>query len=305
MRYFYIFPFKRQYYLPKEIVEYPFFKTFFKPYSKLGAIFWWLWNNLSFFKYLFTVKEKEITDEISVIKKNIDKNIVLAINTGTKGFTQKITALGINKENSKKIFLKYSNKKRTRELTTNEINILQLIEPYGCSPKLLFSKIDEHYVILITEYLEGKKFDNIKLDDNLLSLILKIADFDVALNTSNVKQGFKLCFAHGDFCPWNLLEVDNDITPIDWEFAKKYPLGFDLFTYIFQTSFLTMPNKTIPEIIRENESSIKRYFKNWDIDQWKPYLKEFSEIKLTRGDVKEESHLFQLFISLKEYAKET
>lgn len=305
MRYFYIFPFKRQYYFPKEIAKYPFFKTFFKPYSKLGTIFWWIWNNVSLFKYLFTIKEKEITDEISVIKENLDKNVILAINTGTKGFTQKITALGINKGNSKKIFLKYSNKKRTRALSINEINILQLIEPYECSPQLLFSNVDDEYVILITEYLEGQKFDNTKLDDNLLNLILKISDFNLALELSYAKQEFKLCFAHGDFCPWNLLEVDGKIMPIDWEFAKKYPLGFDLFTYIFQTSFLTMPNKRIPEIIEENDFYIKRYFKNWDIDQWKPYLKEFSEIKLTRGDVKEESHLFQLFISLKEYARET
>ncbi len=45
--------------------------------------------------------------------------------------------------------------------------------------------------------------------------------------------------AHGDFTPWNMYVTDDKLHLYDWEMASnKYPLLFDAFHYIFQTSIL-------------------------------------------------------------------
>jgi thymidylate kinase len=47
------------------------------------------------------------------------------------------------------------------------------------------------------------------------------------------------CFCHGDFAPWNALQVDRRLFLFDWEYAARHWLpGYDLFHFLLQTRLL-------------------------------------------------------------------
>jgi len=62
--------------------------------------------------------------------------------------------------------------------------------------------------------------------------------------------------------------------------AGTYPLGYDLFTFVFQTAFLLGPQKSTTKLIEENKALIKHYFKALGIKNWQTYLSAFSTIKI-------------------------
>ncbi len=154
----------------------------------------------------------------------------------------------------------------------------------------------------MTEYFEGDKYKTTELDDDILKTILLISKINVNdVNTYGKNDSIK-CFNHGDFCPWNLLIDHNNIKIIDWEMAGYYPLGYDLFTFIFQTNFL-LSSKTIHKILNSNKKYIIEYFKIYDIINWKPYLKEFASIKLRFEKEKNDSKLLKHYQKLIYYEK--
>lgn len=95
----------------------------------------------------------------------------------------------------------------------------------------------------------------------------------------NVEQidGLKTCFAHNDFCLWNMLSVNGHICLVDWEMAGEFPIGHDLFTYIFQTTFFIQNAVPTNIVLKNNLQLIKKYF--GDID-YIPYLKHFVDYKI-------------------------
>ena len=56
----------------------------------------------------------------------------------------------------------------------------------------------------------------------------------------------------------------------DWEMAGNYTLGYDLFTYIFQTCFLLEPDVPIKDTILKNNIAIENYFSRFNLKNWKP-----------------------------------
>jgi hypothetical protein len=94
--------------------------------------------------------------------------------------------------------------------------------------------------------------------------------------------GLQVSMSHGDFCPWNFLKHEDILSLIDWEMAAIRPLGYDLFTYIFQPTFLfsTVHGNNLLKILDENISFVKMYFSAFGIESFLPYLRNFVHIKI-------------------------
>ena len=101
-----------------------------------------------------------------------------------------------------------------------------------------------------------------------------------------------------------MLEQSNGtIRLIDWEMAQSFPLGYDLFTYIFQTNFILNPNKDILNLIQENKVLINKYFKEFKVDNWNIYLLKYCELKIEMEKIKSKSTLLLKLNELKTICK--
>ena len=83
--------------------------------------------------------------------------------------------------------------------------------------------------------------------------------------------------------------------------AALNPLGYDLFTFIFQTNFLLNPNKKIKTIIAKNKQYINMYFTAFQINDWKKYLIKFANTKVTEEKQKSDSLLLSKYQKLFSY----
>ena len=96
---------------------------------------------------------------------------------------------------------------------------------------------------------------------------------------------------------------NENILVFDWEMAGMYTLGYDLFTYIFQTCFLLDSENQIKNIIVKNIKPIEYYFSHFNLKNWKPYLIAFAEHKVSlersKGD-----NMINNYLKLLKYAKE-
>ncbi|MFA5299572.1 MAG: phosphotransferase, partial [Lutibacter sp.] len=137
---------------------------------------------------------------------------------------------------------------------------------------------------------------------NILDKIIELGEMKIN-SLKNFKGSLESSFAHGDFCPWNLMTSNDQILIYDWEFAGDYPLGYDLFTFIFQTNFLLKPKKNIEAIIIENEHSILSYFKSKNSLDWKSYLIEFAKLKVEFELNKGTNKLISNYKALLEYVE--
>ena len=201
-------------------------------------------------------------------------NSVLSFNLGSPGIEQKISILGWNKKEKLPFFAKYSQKPRAIELTKNEITVYKLLSDTGLVPRLLKEEIGNEYAFIKTEYVRGKRVQNLDLTREIMQLSLLLKDYHLtAIQTD--KNGLKLALSHGDFCPWNMLEYKGELKLIDWELAADRTLGYDIFTYIVQTSSLLYPNKSLKKAINEYEDMIKEYFYLLGVENYQPYLHEF------------------------------
>ena len=86
--------------------------------------------------------------------------------------------------------------------------------------------------------------------------------------------------------------------------AGNYTLGYDLFTFIFQTNFLLEPKKTITDILNENVKLIEHYFSKSNILNWNDYLIAFTKDKITMETSKGTKGMITQYSKLLGYAKE-
>lgn len=152
---------------------------------------------------------------------------------------------------------------------------------------------------LKTELFTGKRITREEPDKDVISMIRKIQSLNIQ-DCNKVNTNLETSFAHGDFCPWNLMIVGKSLKVFDWEMGGYYPVGYDLFTYIFQTSYLLHPQRLPEEIVAKNIVHFKAFF--GDID-WRPFLASFAEIKLEVEILKSNRRLIPHYKSLSEYAK--
>lgn len=286
MKYFFLFPSRPQYFFPFNYSECQFFLRFFTPYTFKGSLIWWLWKKSYFLKYFFQVNESEVPD-LASIKNYIGNKGIWAINKGTPGPEQKTTAIGYLPDRDQRLFIKYAESEKARELIINEHFILQKLIDIEGVPQIIEYKNNCSAVMLQTRYVDGEKLRQTILTDQIIDLLLKLVKVN-ATDCRDYTRGFAgiKCFGHGDFCPWNILIEGNDLHLVDWEMAGIYPVGYDLFNYIFQTQFLLHPSKQPKKILGENTKGINSYFAGVGISDWLSLLWKFAELKSDFNKVK-------------------
>ena len=301
MIYYYFNPFDRQYLFPKGYEKHAVFKSFYQAYTFKGKLIWWIWRNIFLIRKWCQVAEPANIVPISELNPYFKNDTLFAFNRGTLGKEQKTSILAIDSEKHE-YFIKYATTEISRKNVSNEGEILKQLVDLDFVPQLKQYINETKFTFIQTSVLKGERVVNQNIEQQLLSVLCKIAQLKVVAKNECNSQ-LKTCFSHGDFCPWNMMLCNNELQIFDWEMGGIQPVGYDLFTYIFQTSFLLTPSKTNSLIIEENKAFITSYFKSQKIENWFPYLFEFSTIKLNLELEKNSVNLLPLYKELNNYAQ--
>jgi tRNA A-37 threonylcarbamoyl transferase component Bud32 len=275
----------------------------YSAYGGITKIYWWLFRNCKLIRWINRIDEKDLDFPYTLIKEIDGTDALMSFNTGHPGEEQKISILGYDNQIRQPFFVKFSQKPEAMELSRNEINILKQLSGSGFTPALLADCITPEYVYLKTEYVKGKRLESTTLTKDITALSIRLSQLSL---TNNTDTGLQASMSHGDFCPWNFLENEGDLRLIDWEMAAIRPLGYDLFTYIFQPAFLLFPKESIENIIKKNTIWIDGYFSSFDIKNWIDYLIAFADAKLSMGTQNNNIKLvkyYQHYQQLKNYAE--
>jgi hypothetical protein len=227
----------------------------------------------------------------------------MAFNLGSPGDEKKVTVLGIVPKTSIRFFIKYAETKIARENVRNEAISLQQLIFLDFVPSLLDYVDNSTYTLIKTNVIDGDRIYLQPIDIRMVDLLLILSKQEVKTNKS-YSYGVGTCFGHGDFCPWNMMLYKGKYKVYDWEMAGNYPFGFDLFTYIFQTSFLLSPKTKINDLIKDNLENINYYFSCLAINNWKEYLLAFASVKLEIELNKKNMRLIIPYQLLRNHAKE-
>ena len=245
--------------------------------GRLSKIYWALYKKYKLVRWLTSVDEKELDFPYTLIKNLAGDDSILSFNMGSPGIEQKISILGYDPNKQQPFFAKFAQKEDAKVLSRNEIHILQKLADTRLAPALMDHRITDDYVFLKTECVKGKRPASMLLTKEVTDICINLSKLHLTGQMTN-EDGLQLSLSHGDFCPWNFLENDGKLRLIDWEMAKDRPLGYDLFTYIFQTAFLFTNKETIV-LIEENKAFIRDYFHHLSIHDFNSYLKAFSKEK--------------------------
>jgi len=300
MKYFYIHPFKPQYFFPKTFKKHAVFISFFRPYSRIGKISWGLFRTFGLYRMFFAKINIEVFIPENEIRKIIGSNPLMAFNAGTSGPEQKITGLGWDKNNY--FFIKYAQTPLSIKNILNEYNVLCQISGLDFVPQIQTFHQDEKQVLLKTDVLIGIKLGNVRLNETILNCLYKLSELSIA-SDNKYAPSVKTVFSHGDFCPWNMMEQDGRILLFDWETGGEYPLGYDVFTFLFQTHFLLEPENPIQSVLSENKVVIDQYFHHFKIFDWNIYLTIFSRVKVDLEKKKGAKGMLSQYKNLLDYAK--
>lgn len=281
-KFIYFPPHRKQFYFSEEIFSLKNEKTLlYTPYSKKSRTIWKLFLLIPQLRFIVKCCYEDLPHKVKTILDLVGcKNSLFQINMGTEGPDQKTTL--IKQSEKQTSFFKIGNTKQAFKLIDNEYLILKKLDGAFNSPKVLSFLDSSGYKMLETEYLKGEKIQSLVCDERIIKKLINISQFELEDNKGKIS-----CFNHGDFCPWNIMEdKSNNLILIDWEMAGHYILGYDLFTFIFQTSFLLHPEKTNQEIIQQNKIWIAYFFERFQDAQAGIYLNNFIEIKIEQERIK-------------------
>jgi thiamine kinase-like enzyme len=303
MRYYYFNPFSKQYYFPVGFQNYNIFATFYQPYKISAKLMWIIWQNSVVFRRIFSTKEPEKVLPIENIRNYVTPCSILSFNLGTNGIEQKISVLGVERSTNKAFYIKYATSQLACMNVFNEGKVLKQLTKLPFVPKLeLFVRKENEFTLIKTTILIGEKMKHHPFDKQMLQILLTLSVQQVESNRK-YESTLQCSFAHGDFCPWNMLVSEEDIKLFDWELAGQYPLGYDLFMYIFQYEFLVEETKRFSLMIKENYDFIQLYFNHFKIKDWIPYLQEFASLKFKLESEKRNGDLIDSYRQLREYAE--
>ena len=99
-----------------------------------------------------------------------------------------------------------------------------------------------------------------------------------------------------------MIDTNGNIKVYDWEMAGFYPLGYDLFTYIFQVEFLLNKKYRFKKLLEYNNDNINNYFNFFNVADWKPYLSAFIKLKIEFESIKKNQKLLPFYNKLAIYA---
>jgi hypothetical protein len=266
--------------------------------GRIAKIYWRLFRNSKIVRRINAIDEKKLDFPYSLIKEIAGTNTLMSFNMGSPGDEQKISILGYDNQIKQPFFAKFAQKSKATELSKNEINILQQLDGSGFTPLLLDSRITSDYIYLKTEYIKGTRLENTTLTKQITELSIRLAQKYFTNDTNNDLQ---ISMSHGDFCPWNFLDDKGVLRLIDWEMAMPRPLGYDLFTYIFQPTFLLYPKESIEDILQKNKIWIDYYFNSFGIKNRNDYLADFVGTKLSMETQINNIKLMEHYKRLKNY----
>jgi aminoglycoside phosphotransferase len=276
-KYFYFPPYKKQFYFSEDLLlgSKPF-NYIYAPYTWRLKLIWTLWRRFSILRNFFKCKINslpKLTQElINTAELN---NMIYQINTGTSGEEQKTTIYAYS-ANGTEYFIKGGKSKAACNLIENEALILNKISSFIDVPKVEQFVKTNGLTILMTEAIKAKKITDTKIDLAILQYIVKVSEIELTR-----RNGYIYCFSHGDCCPWNLLKrEDESLVLIDWELAGMKPLGYDLLTYIFRTSFLVKPEESPALVLRENSAIISKYYQTFGISKYERYINLVSHVQV-------------------------
>lgn len=302
MRYYYFNPFSKQYYFPEDFQKYPLFATFYQPYKVSAKLMLMVWQTFSIFRYLFSTKHPKEILPLEQIGQFVSPTSILAFNLGSEGIEKKITVLGVDTTTNHTFFIKYATKEVACKNVLNEGIVLQQITHLSFVPKLQLNvNIENEFTLIITSVLNGERVKYKPITEQMLTILFTLSNQQVE-SSRIYNSNLLCCFAHGDFCPWNMLTYEENIKLFDWEFSGHYPLGYDLFTYIFQFEFIVKKKMRFDLLLRENSDAIQQYFNHFEIDNWMPYLHEFAKLKHRLESEKNDIELIEYYLRLKEFA---
>lgn len=262
---------------------------------------WKIWLHVPLFRYIFSVNQLETIFPIKNIQKYVSLDSLLAFSNGTIGVEQKISMLGVDKKTGIAFYIKYGTSDVARKNIVNEGLVLQQLKNLSFVPQIeLTVNSDEGFSLIKTTVFIGNKIKNLNLDDKMIQILFDLSDQKIKTNKC-LDTSLMSCFAHGDFCVWNMLKDHEDIELFDWEMGGEYPLGYDLFTYIFQYEFLINGSMRFEMVITENIGMIKKYFDRFQITDWIPYLLEFSKLKCDIETEKNNKDLKWHYLELKKF----
>lgn len=282
--------FKSTYYFPPLTPDSRFIYSLYGNYGgRCARLIWWLFCNVVPFRLLFRVEEKTI-EGLSLLKSLLGEDVIYGVNMGTIGPDQKMSVLGYHTNNQSssadklRFFAKLSTSQRAKDLSRNEIKVYQALAGTGLVPDLYSYKDTDEYVFLKCECIRGEHVQSDVEESQAMSILKVLKDKHYTGTSSSFltdndagETPIKTCFAHMDFCPWNMLSFSGKLHLIDWEMSAEMPLGFDLFTYLLQTSFLLDNTQSGMTVIEQHRSWIDEYFAGED---WHAYLKAFVNYKL-------------------------
>ncbi len=300
--YYYFKPFSKQYYFPKGFKKYRLFTNFYQPYTFKGRLLWLVWLKTSILRSFCLERHPEKVLPLLNLQPFIPEKPMLAFNRGTAGVEQKTTILGVDTESGEQFFIKYAENELARSNVNNEGSVLQELQQLAFVPRLLENVNEGKFTLIKTTILQGKRHIEETVDSRIMAILKTIAIQKV--NVSNGQEThLQNSFAHGDFCPWNMMNDQDKIFVFDWELAGRYPMGYDLFTYIFQTAALLRPHKPIGTTYHQNKEIIVELFDFWGIPNHIAYLNSFAEVKLSQETKKKNTTLSYFYKNLVNFVK--
>lgn len=264
---------RTSYFFPPEAEEHPFLFGLYTPYGgKMVRRLWDMFRQRGWVRRLMQRDEKRLPFPYQDVQKAIGGESILAFNMGTPGPEQKISILGIDKASGQPFFAKFSRKTKAKALTLNEIITYRQLAGTGLTPALLASSTTDDYVFMKSEYVAGTSPRIYDLTEQVVEMAIVISQ-----HGRGEQDGLQTGLAHGDFCPWNMLENDGTLRLIDWEMAAVKPLGHDLFKFIYSCHTFFPDGRSMARVINDSAPLIGRYFEVFGIKNWSWYLRAFNK----------------------------
>ena len=224
-------------------------------------------------KKVWSVQEKEKSDFVSYLEKKLDTPLVTSVYFAT---IQDKVVMQLQTLDAKIVgYLKYplnevglqhvKNEKKAIEILS-EKKIVQeyvLYDMFEGKPFLLLDALEGEIDLIGRSHVDALLFKFKR--ENVYKLVEhpRVVDLKKDVNTNDMSKylplieiicqqsamQYALVYEHGDFTPWNIVKVDDDYIPFDFEhFVEDGLEYFDLIKYYYQIGKL-LENKKDVELI--------------------------------------------------------
>ena len=304
MTYYRFSTFTTSYYFPEIDADMVFMYGLYSAYgNKLSRWYWHKFQQSRLVRSLTSVKEERLPFPYAQIRELCGSEAILSFNMGSPGEAQKISLLGYIPSSKQPFFAKFSQKPEAMRLSEHEIEVLTLLQDTRLVPRLYDCKIEDDYVYLQTEYAQGHRPYDTRLNDQVVDFLIPLSSFHYPNDgKTDEASSLRTCLSHGDFCPWNMLvQPDGSLRMIDWEMTDERIVGYDIFTWLLNVAGLVTGKIPLYHIIEKNRKHIMRYFNALQISDYTPYLCVFVEQQIAILQRHNKKHMLAMYKELLEH----